>query len=64
MVFWTETMESDFRQALEQIRAQSKTDVELGTFFESLTKVFLENDPIRQQEYKSVWRYEDWAKGR
>ena len=45
-------MKSDFRQALDQIRDQAKSESELGTFFESLTKVFLENDPIQQQEYE------------
>jgi hypothetical protein len=38
-------MASIFRQALEVIRSRSTNTTELGTAFEKMVKVFLENDP-------------------
>ena len=57
-------MSSNFQQALNLIRQQASNDTELGTAFENLTKIFLEHDATQKQEYKKVWHYTDWAKGR
>ena len=57
-------MKSTFRQALDIIRERTRNDTELGTAFEGLVKIFLENDATQTQEYSEVWRYEDWAKDR
>ena len=55
-------MSSSLQKALSIIRERSNNDTELGTAFENLTKVFLENDAIQKQEYEEVWHYTDWAK--
>ena len=51
-----------FQKVIEHLRNEASTDVELGTAFEKLVKVFLENDPTQKQEYIEVWHYKDWAK--
>jgi predicted helicase len=53
---------STLRQALEIIRKQASNTTELGTAFEKLCKVFLENDATQAQQYSQVWHYSDWAK--
>ena len=57
-------MASIFRQALEVIRSRSTNTTELGTAFEKMVKVFLENDPTQTQQYERVWHYTDWVSGR
>ena len=57
-------MSSSLQKALSIIRERSNNDTELGTAFENLTKVYLENDAIQKQEYEEVWHYTDWAKKR
>ena len=57
-------MPSTFRQALEVIRTRSVNTTELGTAFEKMVKVFLENDPTQTQQYERVWHYTDWVSGR
>jgi len=57
-------MASIFRQALKVIRARSENTTELGTAFEKMVKVFLENDPTQTQHYEKVWHYTDWVSGR
>lgn len=57
-------MLSNFRQALEIIRNTSTNSTELGTAFERLVKVYLENDATQIQQYEQVWFYSDWASGR
>ena len=57
-------MKSALYRAVEVIRERASNDVESGTAFENLTKIFLEHDATQQQEYKQVWCYSDWAKGR
>jgi len=54
-------MSSIFRQALEIIRSKSTNTTELGTAFEKMVKVFLENDPTQTQQYERVWHYSDWV---
>lgn len=53
---------SDLQKALDIIRAQATSTTELGTAFEKLCKVFLENDATQTQQYSQVWHYSDWAK--
>lgn len=55
-------MSSNFKKALLEIRNRSKNDKELGDAFESLVKVFLENDDTQVQQYSKVWFYSEWAK--
>jgi predicted helicase len=57
-------MTSTFRQALQHIREKSNNTTELGTAFEKMVKVFLENDPTQTQQYEQVWHYTDWVAGR
>ena len=56
-------MATIFRQALEVIRTRSTNTTELGTAFEKMVKVFLENDPTQTQQYEQVWHYTDWVTG-
>ena len=53
---------SSFKTAINLIREKSNNDVELGTAFEKLSKVFFENDSTQKEQYSKVWHYEDWAK--
>ncbi len=53
---------SQLYKALEIIRQKAKNETELGNAFESLAKVFLENDATQTQQYSEVWHYSDWAK--
>ena len=57
-------MASNFQQAIEIIRERATNDTEVGTAFEKLSKVFLENDATQTQQYSKVWHYSDWAKDR
>jgi predicted helicase len=57
-------MKSSLQQALQIIRDKASNDTELGTAFEKLAKVFLENDATQTQQYSKVWTYTDWAKDR
>ncbi len=57
-------MSSQLRQALQILRDRTSNDSELGTAFEKLVRVFLENDSTQTQEYEKVWLYKDWAKER
>lgn len=53
---------SDFQKVLDIIREQAANTTEVGTAFEKLSKVFLENDATQTQQYSKVWHYSDWAK--
>ena len=53
---------SQFQQALDIIRKESANSADLGTSFEKLVKVFLENDATQTQQYEKIWHYSDWAK--
>ena len=55
---------SPLHKLLQSIREKAKNDTELGTAFEQLSKVFLENDATQTQQYSEVWHYTDWAKER
>ena len=53
---------SSLQNALSIIREKANNDTELGSAFERLTKVFLENDATQTQQYSKVWHYSDWAR--
>jgi predicted helicase len=55
---------SSLQTALDMIREQASNTTEMGTAFEKLCKVFLENDATQIQQYSQVWHYSDWAKDR
>jgi predicted helicase len=57
-------MSSELQKALEIIREKANNSTEVGTAFERLSKIFLENDPTWTQQFSEVWFYEDWAKTR
>lgn len=57
-------MISNFQQALQLIREKSANTTDLGTSFEKLVKIFLENDATQTQQYEKVWHYADWARDR
>ena len=57
-------MASSLQQAIKIIRDTATNDTEVGTAFEKLAKVFLENDATQTQQYSKVWTYTDWAKNR
>lgn len=54
-------MPSSLRQALDIIRENSFNEVEMGTKFEKLSKIFLEHDATQAQQFSQVWHYSDWA---
>jgi predicted helicase len=56
-------MSSNFLEALSLIREKAVNTTDLGTAFEKLVKVFLENDPTQTQQYEEVWHYSTWAAG-
>jgi len=46
---------------LDSYRQSSKTNRELGTYFEELVVAYFENDDIQKQFYNKVWSYADWV---
>ena len=54
-------MYSNFREAIKWIREKAVTPTDVGTAFEKLVKVFLEQDATQAQQYEKVWRYSEWA---
>lgn len=54
-------MSSNFREAIKLIREKEINQTDVGTAFEKLVKVFLENDATQTQQYEKVWRYSEWA---
>ena len=55
---------SSLQKTLGIIRERASNTTEMGTAFEKLCKVFLENDATQAQQYSQVWEYSDWAKDR
>jgi predicted helicase len=45
---------SSLQTALDMIREQASNTTEMGTAFEKLCKVFLENDSTQIQQYSEV----------
>lgn len=46
---------------LSKYRNASESKREKGTYFENLSKVYLENDAVQKSQYSQVWAYKDWA---
>ena len=55
-------MSSTFSKLLLNLKEKGKNDTEIGTYFEQIVKIFLENDDIQSDQYSKVWHYSDWAK--
>lgn len=51
------------RALLERYRAGSSSEREKGTYFERLTKVWLENAPTQRPQFSRVMTFGEWAKG-
>lgn len=49
------------RALLEKYRSGSVSEHEKGTYFERLTKVWLENAPTQRSQFSRVLMYKDWA---
>lgn len=54
-------MSSKLYSLLESYRQSSKTNRELGTYFEDLVIAYFENDDVQKQFYDKVWTYADWV---
>ena len=52
------------QKLLTTYREKSLTEREKGTYFECLTKTFLENDAAYKDRFNTVYHYTDWAKKR
>lgn len=50
------------RGILEAYRAGSSSPREQGTYFERLTKVWLENAPTQRSQFSRVMLFSDWAR--
>ena len=57
-------MSLSLRDLLARYRAESATEREKGTYFERLTKVWLENAPTQKGRYSRVLMFADWARER
>jgi len=54
-------MSSKLYSLLDSYRQSSRTNRELGTYFEELGIAYFENDDIQKQFYDKVWTYADWV---
>ncbi|RYD50624.1 MAG: DEAD/DEAH box helicase [Sphingobacteriales bacterium] len=54
-------MTSALTHLLTKYRQGAKSEREKGTYFENLTKVYLENDALQKSQYNQVWMFKDWA---
>jgi predicted helicase len=50
------------RELLEKYRAGAASEREKGTYFERLTKVWLENAPTQRSQFSRVLTFGEWAK--
>ena len=50
------------RQILQKYRANAASEREKGTYFEQLTKVWLENAPTQREQFARVLTYAEWAR--
>ncbi len=57
-------MPTSFRELLARYRAESKSEREKGTYFERLTKLWLENAPTQGGLYSRVMTFGDFARER
>jgi predicted helicase len=51
-------------KALKYIRDNSENSTEKGTGFESLVKLYLENDDVQSQFYEKIYWWSEWAEKR
>lgn len=52
---------SELSNILDHYRNISQTEREKGTYFELLTKSYLQNEPCYKDLFSNVWMYSDWA---
>jgi predicted helicase len=57
-------MPTSFRELLARYRTESKSEREKGTYFERLTKLWLENAPTQRGLYSRVMTFGDFARER
>ena len=55
---------SNLKTLLDQLRDESKTEVQKGEMFEDLVLKFLRYDKTYSPQFSKVHRYADWARGR
>ena len=48
-----------FDKLIKKIRVESKNKVELGSSFEQVCKIFLENDDVHSNKYEKIWYYKE-----
>lgn len=54
-------MSTDLTLLLDTYRSTARTEREKGTYFEGLSRAYLENDPEMTAQFEGVWTYADWA---
>ena len=55
-------MPYSLRDLLAKYRVEAASEREKGTYFERLTKVWLENAPTQKGLYSRVLTFADWAR--
>jgi predicted helicase len=54
-------MPTSLRDLLQKYRSKAISEREKGTYFEQLTKIWLENAPTQRAQFKRVLSFADWA---
>ncbi len=54
-------MPTSLRDLLQKYRSKAISEREKGTYFEQLTKVWLENTPTQREQFSRVLTFADWA---
>ncbi len=54
-------MNTGFQQTLDQIRAESSSSTQMGTFFERLMKRYFLQDPLYSNRFSNVYLWSEWA---
>jgi predicted helicase len=52
---------TNLRELLQRYRDRSRSEREKGTYFENLTKVWLENAPTQKEQFSRVLTFAEWA---
>jgi predicted helicase len=55
-------MPTNLRELLHKYRSESVSEREKGTYFERLTKVWLETAPTQREQFSRVLTFADWAR--
>ena len=55
-------MPTNLRELLQKYRSEAASEREKGTYFERLTKVWLETAPTQREQFSRVLTYADWAR--